>query len=989
MKFLADLHVHSRFSRATSKALTISELGKGAAKKGIKVLGTGDFTHPHWSKELEENLAPAEPGLMRLKDQDIGVRFLLTSEISTIYKQGDTVRKVHHLISAPTMDAVHKISASLAQKGNIISDGRPILGITSRDLLEIVLEADANAFLIPAHIWTPWFSALGSKSGFDSIKECYGDLEPHIFAVETGLSSDPPMNWQVSSLDRYHLISNSDAHSAGKIGREATIFDTTLDYFSILNALKTGRGLSGTVEFFPEEGKYHLDGHRECGVVLTPEETKRVGGICPVCGKKITVGVLNRVKALSDREKGKLPDRARPFYSLIPLAEILGEIMRVGPTSKKVTSSYDRLILSLGGELPLLLDADLDEIKEVAGDILALAISKMRKHDVKKEPGFDGKFGKVKVFHDLEMKGLFKDMGLPFDIPQKRAPLTKVVVQKEDRKASLKLNKNQTHAVGFGQGHLIVKAGPGTGKTRALVERIRDLLQQGIDPRRILAITFTTKAAQEIKDRLDIVGVDIYTFHALAAKILHEAGTIFEIADEPLLVRRAMNKGIGDPKTFVSNMILHLATQQGIEQQEQKELDALRRENLYPFECLIMEAIRTMDASIFLPPWDYVMVDEFQDINPVQYYFLKAIGEKAKSIMVIGDPNQAIYGFRGSCPDAFDRFFKDFTGASAIELKDTYRLNTTIAGASNTFIGEKAVLSSKKGPPINVVRTTSPAFFIAKEIEALAGGLSHSTVGKAKAEYSLRDIAVIVRTSAQTKQIADALKKASVPFESAYAKPLSEVDGVAQRIAILENGNWLPTVKGVGAKTLERIDASLITNPLVAQRIQDAQNLIKGLSGNITDRLDEIEGSGLFTLPKIDKSHEFYKYAQIFGHEVDEFIRWCRLSNDQSVLTGEKVRVITAHAAKGLEFACVFITGLNQGIFPLANEDITEEKNLFYVAMTRASERLYLVCPLLNPSEFVDKVPPDYVSVYEDKPQHRAMQLHLFAPFMARGNRWK
>lgn len=980
MKFLADLHVHSRFSRATSKALTIFELGKGAAKKGIKILGTGDFTHPLWSKELEENLTPAEPGLMRLKDQDTGVRFLLTSEISTIYKQGDKVRKVHHLIGAPTMDAVHKISASLAQRGNIISDGRPILGITSRDLLEIVLEATADAFLIPAHIWTPWFSALGSKSGFDSIKECYGDLEPHIFAVETGLSSDPPMNWQVRSLDRYHLISNSDAHSAAKIGREATIFDTTLDYFSILNALKTGHGLSGTIEFFPEEGKYHLDGHRECGVILTPEETKRLGGICPVCGKKVTVGVLNRVKALSDREEGNLPDRARPFYSLIPLAEILGEIMRVGPASKKVMATYDRLILSLGGELPLLLDVDLDEIKEVAGDILALAISKMRKCDVKKEPGFDGKFGKIKVFHDLEMTGLFKDIGLPSNIPKKYTLLTKAVVQEKNKKGSLKLNKNQKHAAGFSKGHLIVNAGPGTGKTRALVERIRHLLQQGVDPGCILAITFTTKAAQEIKDRLNMVDVDIYTFHALAAKILHEAGTIFEIADEPLLVRRAIKKGIGDPKGFVSNMIFHLATQHGIEEQEQKELDALRREALYPFECLIMEAIRTMDASMFLPPWDYIMVDEFQDINPIQYCFLKAIGKKTKSIMAIGDPNQAIYGFRGSCPDAFDDFLKDFTRASIIELKDTYRLNAAIAGTSNAFIGKKIVLSSKKGPPINVVRSTSPAFFIANEIEALAGGLSHSSVDKAKGEYSLRDIAVIVRTSAQANQITDALKKASIPFASAYAKPLSEVDGVAQRIAILENGTWLPAVKGVGGKTLESINAGLTINPLVAQRIQDARNLIKGLSGKIPDRLDEIEKSDLFTLPKIDISHEFYKYAQTFGHEGDEFIKWCRLSNDQSALTGEKVRVITAHAAKGLEFACVFITGLSQGAFPLANADITEEKNLFYVAMTRASDHLYLVCPPSNPSEFVDKVPKDYVSVYEDKPQPRAMQLHLFAP---------
>ncbi|MCD6571011.1 MAG: UvrD-helicase domain-containing protein [Deltaproteobacteria bacterium] len=978
MKFLADLHVHSRFSRATSKTLTISELDKGAAKKGIKVLGTGDFTHPLWSKELEENLAPAEPGLMRLKGQDTGIRFLLTAEISTIYKQGVKVRKVHHLLGAPTMDAIHKISAALAQRGNIISDGRPILGITSRDLLEIVLEADDNAFLIPAHIWTPWFSALGSKSGFDSIRQCYGDLEPYIFAVETGLSSDPPMNWQVSSLDRYHLVSNSDAHSTEKIGREATIFDAELDYFSMLDALKTGQGLSGTIEFFPEEGKYHLDGHRTCDVALSPEETKGLGGICPVCGKPLTIGVLNRVMALSDREEGKMPDKARPFYSLIPLAEILGEIMHVGPTSIKVRSCYDRLVRHFGGELPLLLDVDLDEIKEAAGDVLALAISRMRSCDVEKQPGFDGKFGKIKIFHDLERDGLFKDMALPFDIPKKRTYLTKAVVHEASKDSVLKLNKDQRHAVGFGQGYLIVKAGPGTGKTRVLVERVRQLIQQGIEHRCILAITFTTKVAQEIKDRLGMNDLDIYTFHALAAKILHKAGLAFEIADEPLLVKRAMARGINDPRAFVSNMILHLSTQQGIEKEEQKELDDLRRKGLYPFEGLIMEAIRIIDASRFLPIWDHIMVDEFQDINPMQYHFLRALGKRAKSIMVIGDPNQAIYGFRGSHPHAFDAFFKDFPEVAIVELKDTYRLNTTIAGASNVFIGRKIVVSSKQGPPIKVVKTTSPSFYIAKEVDALAGGLSHSTVGKAKAEYSLGDIAVIVRTSTQAEQIADELKKASIPFESAYARPFSEIDSVAQRITILEDDSWIPLVKGVGEKALERMKAGFTIDRSVAERIRDAENLIKSLSGSISDRLDEIERSGLFKLSKIDKSHDFYKYAQTFGSDVNEFIKWCKLSNDQGALTGEKVRVLTAHAAKGLEFGCVFITGLAQGVFPLANGEIAEERNLFYVAITRALDHLYLVCSPARPSEFLGKIPPEYISSYEDKFQHRAVQLHLF-----------
>src|SRR5262245_20504910 len=290
MRFHADLHVHSKYSRATSRDLDLEHLAYWAARKGIGVVATGDFTHPAWAAELRQKLVPAEPGLFRLRD-DIEtavaeklpaacrrpVRFLLEVEISTIYKKAERTRKIHHLIYAPDLATVERISARLARIGNIASDGRPILGLDSRDLLEITLESSPDAYLVPAHIWTPWFAALGSQSGFDSIAECYGDLAPHIFAVETGLSSDPPMNWRVSFLDRYRLTSNSDAHSPGKLGREATAFECNLDYFAIRGSLETGRGYVGTVEFFPEEGKYHLDGHRKCGIRQTPEETLTSG----------------------------------------------------------------------------------------------------------------------------------------------------------------------------------------------------------------------------------------------------------------------------------------------------------------------------------------------------------------------------------------------------------------------------------------------------------------------------------------------------------------------------------------------------------------------------------------------------------------------------------------------------------------------------------------------------------------------------------------
>ena len=297
--FYTDLHIHSKYSRATSKSCNLEELAYWAEKKGLGLIATGDFTHPAWFGEIKEKLIPQGDGTFKLKDSP--VRFILSVEISTIYKKWDKTRKVHHVIFAPDLDSAEKFRQKLGAVGNIVSDGRPILGLDSRNLLEIALESGEGMELIPAHIWTPWFSVLGSKSGFDSIEDCYGDLAGHIFAVETGLSSDPEMNWKVSKLDKYRLVSNSDAHSPAKLAREATVFDAPLDYHGIMNALKTGEGYTGTVEFFPEEGKYHEDGHRKCNVCLTPEESGKLNNICPVCGKPLTIGVLNRVCELADR----------------------------------------------------------------------------------------------------------------------------------------------------------------------------------------------------------------------------------------------------------------------------------------------------------------------------------------------------------------------------------------------------------------------------------------------------------------------------------------------------------------------------------------------------------------------------------------------------------------------------------------------------------------------------------------------------------------
>ena len=975
MKFFADLHIHSRFSRATSKSLNLHSLARGAREKGITVLGTGDFTHPAWLGEIEDELEEAEPGLFRLREADEGVRFMLTGEISTIYKQGDKVRKVHHLIAAPDLPCARRIGASLARVGNILSDGRPILGITSRDLLEIVLEAGEHAYLIPAHIWTPWFSALGSKSGFDTIAECYGDLAPHIFAVETGLSSDPPMNRSVRSLDGYHLVSNSDAHSAEKLGREATIFETDLDYFAMLRALKEGEGLIGTVEFFPEEGKYHLDGHRDCNVVLSPEETAALGGVCPVCGRKVTVGVLNRVEELSDRRDGSQPPTARPFYSLIPLAEILGEIMQTGSASNRVKDAHRRLISRLGGELPLLMDADLAEVRAAAGDVLALALTRMRAGEVFKEPGYDGRFGRVRVFGEHEDDLLFSAdlFGKPLARPKKRAKAAASSSRKSDPPAAgLRLGPVQKDIAACREGVLVVRAGPGTGKTRTLVERIRTLLQAG--QASILAVTFTVKAAQEISGRLDGAGPDVLTFHALAARILRDCGRDFHIADEDMLSETASRWGLGDGP-FVQDLLLSLSTRRPLGGEQAFLVEALQAEGYYTYEGMIEEALGLILSGRYVPAWDHVMVDEFQDINPLQYDFLKALAARAESLMVIGDPSQAIYGFRGSSPASFDDFLRDHPHARSFDLTETYRLHARIAEGSNAFIGRRAVVSPRRGEPIRVVRTHAGPEFIAREIESLAGGLSSRAVDRAQAEYSLSDMAVIVRTRHQAQPIMEALSKASIPFDTAYARPLASLNGVRQRLALLELKGWQPLVRGVAAHAQD--DAVPAGSP-EALKLMRAEALLTSPGGPVLERVRSLEASGLFRLPDLPDDHVFYQYARTFGDDADGFIRFLRLSHDQGALAQEKVRVITAHAAKGLEFKCVFIPDLSRDVFPLHGCPEDEESNLFYVAMTRAVDLLYLVSANGSPSPFISRIPPECCAVREEARKTRTQQLLLF-----------
>jgi len=409
METIADLHIHSKYSRACSPLLTPANLALWADKKGIQVLGTGDFTHPAWLTTLKSELVEDRPGLFKLKNGNFKARFMLTTEISCIYKRGGKTRRVHNCLLAPSFEAVDTIISQLtARNCNLKADGRPIIGLDSEELLKIVLDASPDCMLIPAHAWTPWFAIFGSMSGFDSLEECFGENAKHIHAIETGLSSDPPMNWRLSSLDKVLLVSNSDAHSLGNLGREANVFDIApdeLSYGEIVRILreKDRSKFLYTIEFYPEEGMYHFDGHRACKKRMHPDETAKNQGLCPVCKKPVTVGVYSRVAKLADRPEGTRPPQAVPFRSIVPLDEIIAEAFDRGAGTKGVQTVYEQMVARLP-EFQILLNAPYDELASFAPPDVVEAIRRVREGRLSVEPGYDGEYGTVKIFSDKERK---------------------------------------------------------------------------------------------------------------------------------------------------------------------------------------------------------------------------------------------------------------------------------------------------------------------------------------------------------------------------------------------------------------------------------------------------------------------------------------------------------------------------------------------------------------------------------------------------------
>lgn len=765
MAFYADLHIHSKHSRATSRDCELENLAWWAGRKGVAVLGTGDFTHPGWLEEIRSKLvADGDSGLFQLRD-DLErerlrrlpascrqpVRFMLSVEVSTVYKRNDRTRKIHHLIYAPDLETVGRINAKLARIGNLSSDGHPVLRLDSRDLLEVVLESRSGAYLAPAHLWNPWFSVLGAMSGFDRIDECYRDLAPHVFAVETGLSSDPAMSWRVSELDRFRLVSNSDAHSAPMIGREASVFHCAPDYYEMRRALETGSEFGGTVELFPEEGKYHLDGHRACGVRLDPSETRTHAGSCPSCDQPVTLGVLNRVDTLADRPENVPSETAAPYRTFVPLSEILAEIENVGPRSKAVAQEVDGLVGRLGPELQILGEIPPEDLRRQGSDLVAEAVQRLRRGAARREPGYDGEPGRIRMFGRGELAQrvgiapLFEapvetvpppPRAMPAVAPAPLFPRRPPRTLRSGPNTHAGLDTDQLAAVRQTEGPLLVAGGPGSGKTRTCVHRVAHLIQSGCAaPEECLTISDSLRSAREASERLVRLLPDgrqphVTTFHGLGLRILREQRTAiglhprFRVADgeERLALVRDL---FGLPPHRAQRLLIEISllkrtrisgphTDSRTPSTEASLLlehydEALADRHVIDFDDLLALPVRLLESTRLLREtyrarYRWVSVDDAQDVDPLQYRLLRTLADGASNISVFGDPNQAICSFRGADARFFLEFPSDYPLTKTVELRGNYRSNARIAEVAGSVIAP--VRSNQPGtassPPTRV-----------------------------------------------------------------------------------------------------------------------------------------------------------------------------------------------------------------------------------------------------------------------------------------------
>jgi uncharacterized protein (TIGR00375 family) len=1065
VSWIADLHIHSRYSLATSKECDPRNLYRWAGLKGLSLIGAGDFTHPGWRKQLKEELTHAEPGFYRLRETpgpeipgQPETRFVVSGELSTIYKKNGRVRKVHHLIVLPSLEAADRISARLEEMGmNIRSDGRPILGLDSYRLLELVLETCPEALFIPAHIWTPHFSVFGSNSGFDSIEECYEDLTAYIYALETGLSSDPGMNWRWSALDRFTLVSNSDAHNPRNLAREANIFNGEFSYPGVRNALMAGASsrngqedqpFGGTIEFFPEEGKYHYDGHRNCGIILPPAETKTRGGLCPVCGRKVTVGVLHRVMDLADRPDGNRPQGATPYQSMVPLREIIGSALGQGPGTKKVDEAYFDLLRRFGPELTILRETGVDLIAKAAGPLIAEGIRRLRSGEVMMKPGYDGEYGVISVFNESDRQA-FKGQAALFEQetagPRKTLQLRRVIGEMADRaggflqtgetqnivkqpfrKAGLSPEQEAIITADYRQA--IILAGPGSGKTRTLTERIAYLIRnRGVDPSSITGVTFTHKAAEELKSRLAgiLTGekrlnrLNLGTFHGICWNVLNQNPEPFPLKlVDPAEAKELMEEVLRQnriPMTAREALLLVSLMKNKYLWENERDLPAqvheiyqvyqniLQTYGRLDFDDVIIQAVQLWEEDpAWLAPFkersQYLFVDEFQDINPIQYRLIKLWAAGNGNLTVIGDPNQAIYGFRGASAHFFESLRQDFPETVLFQLDQNYRSVPVIIEAANCLISpvhHQQIPTGDTGrePLIwfEAPGEKGSAKAIVTEIISLLGGSTmisahqRRTVGGKKRKngdeaYGFNDFAILYRTNRQAEALEEALTIEGLPYrvvgqtatlDNGAVKEFlgffryltNEDDFLALRTALSYprwgfSGTEIKTIGGYlrglpgelkGWDFLEKSQE----HPEIITKLRQFYGVVEYYRGQLANACTELIQDWMLRMD-LAENEEMERIRRIGENyrNVEELLRFLPLAREADIIrkgnkttTLETITLSTLHAAKGLEFPVVFLTGVEEGLLPYGTdpdqETIDEEQRLFYVGVTRAKSRLY------------------------------------------------
>ena len=1048
--FRADLHIHSRFSRATSKSLTVPNLAAWAGAKGIDVLATGDFTHPVWRQELRDSLElDDDSGLYRLKaplsreafareiPQLAGMefkapQFMLEAEISSIYKKNGKVRKVHSLVYVPDLDSADRLCAKLDAIGNLKSDGRPILGLDVKDLLAMVLEIP-RAYMIPAHIWTPWFALFGSKSGFDSLEECFEDLTPHIFAAETGLSSDPDMNRCWSHLDHLLMVSSSDAHSGENLAREATLFEGAATYDGIFDALHKKDGATayaGTLEFFPEEGKYHLDGHRACDVMLEPFESMKLGDICPVCGKPLTVGVLHRVLALADRTEA--PEPGKGFASIIPLPEIVGELLHCGPKSKKVQEKYADLLGKFGSEMDILQSVPHGELGRIWPE-LGEAVRRMRAGEVIRQGGYDGEYGTIRLFDTAEnvpsllgkvptarRKPVKTDADCGFcEAPAPASPAQKKTSSSAGGAAKLNsttcapkipsfspdsFSSAQRAALEAGPGPVLVLAGPGAGKTRTLVGRLVRLIKSGVPASSIVAVTFTRRAAEEMRQRLAA---------ALAAEM--PEGSAPALPETDTLHALALKRWPGEQPVVLSEEGARKAFAAANPELDKKEaarlcsLMELGRETLdMPAELApLVERYRRWKKERGLAdytdlpetwlaelnsrnygaakPWEHILVDEVQDLSPLQKALVEAITPADGSgFFGIGDPDQSIYGFRGADSGIESTLRARWPELSVLSLTESHRSASAILEAGHDALAGRGAcgqLSSVTGTSATLQWMDAPsaereAAWIADRIAYLIGGTSHQqadqheTLANCHLEAgscSPGEIAVLCRLKALIPPIRAALERRGIPC----AAPEAEAFWADERVdLILQAAARFLQKKEHDKKEAAFLDAARF--PLLAAMAPPVQ-----AAPVVEGPLDSVPSAVWKQGPEAVLAHADSQTPAVFDPlfaESTAFRRLCRAWDEHKdwpallefvafrreidMVQGqaEHVQLMTMHASKGLEFKAVFIPAAEDGLLPFRGVDallgktdsdfapppVDEEERLLYVGITRASEAVFL-----------------------------------------------